>query len=110
MTDASPQPSDEIKTQEQATNVVDDYCRRAVQARLNCNVIIPGNKTATVKAQQQAYDNWLRWYGCAIGALTAFHGVRLIPENAYKLLQQKVYNTLAPQVVGDVRIPVNKGG
>ncbi len=109
MTDVNPRPTDEIRTQEQAINLVDEYCQKAVQSRVNCNVIIPGDQCATVKAQQEAYDNWLRWYGCAIGALVALHRARLIPENAYTQLQQKVYNTLAPQVVGDVRLPIQRG-
>lgn len=107
MTDGT--PVGEIRTLEQATNLVEGYCAKAVEARAQCNVITPGNRQATVKAQQMAYDNWLRWFGCAIGALTALHRAGLIPDNAYKQLQQVVYNTLAPQVVGNVSAPVHRG-
>lgn len=91
-----------IETEEEAIKLVENYCSRAIVARNLCDVIVPGDREATVKQQRRAYENWLMHYGAAIGALVALRNVGKISDNAYEKLQQRVFNTLAPRVVGEL--------
>lgn len=95
-----------ITNQEQATKLVEMYCNKAETARALCNVVIPDDKQATATAQQRAYMQWLMQYGGAIGALVALHKAGLISDNAHIQLQQRVFQTLNPSVVGDVSSPI----
>jgi len=95
-----------ITTQEQATQVVRGYCAKAIEARSACDIEVPGNKQATVALQNKAYQHWLMNYGSAVGALVCFHRTGLISDNAYDLLQQEVFATLASKVVGTINNPV----
>lgn len=95
-----------IDTEEQATKLVETYCERAVDARKLCDVVIPDDTEATVQHQNKAYQHWLMNYGAAIGALVALKNARKISDNAYKQLQQRVFSTLAPRVVGDIVSPI----
>ncbi len=103
--------SGEIRNQEDATKLVETYCKKAVTAREQCNVVIPGNPTATANAQQSAYRAWLMNYGSAVGSLVALHKAGKISDNAHVQLQQKVFQTLQATVVGDVtrKITVVRG-
>ncbi len=96
------QPSERITTQDQATKKVEEYVERAAHARDRCNVEVPGDREATVKAQQKAYQHWLMHYGAAVGTLTVLREAGLISDNAFAWLQPKVYATLAASVMGDV--------
>lgn len=91
-----------IETQEQATKLVEMYASKAETARLLCNVKIPDDPKATADAQQKAYQQWLMNYGSAVGALVSLHKAGKISDNAYVKLQQRVFLTLRPTVVGEV--------
>ncbi len=95
-----------ITNQEQATKLVEMYCNKATTARELCNVVIPGDTAATVRAQQRAHQQWLMQYGGAVGSLVALHRAGMISDNAYEQLQQKVFQTLKPSVVGDITPPI----
>ena len=100
-----------ITTQEQATFVVREFCRKAVEARDKCNIVIPGDHQATVDAQRKMYDDWLMFYGAAVGALNCLHRAGLISDNAFQLLMPEVMATIRPTVVGDLSNPApSKGG
>lgn len=95
-----------ITTQDEATYVVREFCRKAIEARDQCDIEVPGDKEATVRLQNQMYQHWLMNYGSAVGALTCLHRVSLISDNAFELLAAEVFATLQPKVVGELSNPV----
>ena len=103
MTDAGEIRPGTIETREQAIRIVEDYCRKCTEARVNCDIRIPDDPVTTARVQEAAYDEYQCWYGAAIGALTVLKWTKLLPDNTYEQLLQKIHNTRAATVVGLVR-------
>lgn len=91
----------EVKTLEQAKAYVLDLVHKVEWAREGCNVVIPGDKTATVRLQQKAFRNWMIRYGQTLGALTTLMHCRVLNAVAYEELRQRVMETGQPTMVGD---------
>ena len=99
---APPELPPKIETEEQALNYLDSTLTAVTVAREACNVIVPGDKAATVRAQKKAFTRFLMNQGRAMEAAILLFRVGLITDRAYLEFRQRALNTLAASVVGQV--------
>ena len=93
-------PKAEIRTEEQATRVVEDFIRIMQGYRALCNVMVPDPGETLARTQQKNLWIFLTKQGQAEGALKAFKLAGLISDKCYVELHQKAINSLMPTVVG----------
>ncbi len=92
----------EIRTVEQARSYVMELVDKVINAREQCDVIIPGDPEMTARLQRKAYRSWMIRYGQALGALTTLMHCRVLNDVAYSELHQRVLQTGVPTIVGEV--------
>lgn len=93
-------PIAQITNQESAERWVEELIQEMLQRRHRCDVPIPDNSEASVKAQQRAMWSFLTKHGEVIGALKTLVMCGLLSDNAFKALNQRAINALVPSVVG----------
>ena len=92
----------EIRTVEQARAYIMEITLQVINAREQCDVIIPGDPLMTAKLQRKAYRSWMIRYGQALGALTTLMHCRVLNDVAYNELHQAILRTGVPTIVGEV--------
>jgi hypothetical protein len=92
----------EVKTIEQGKAYVLELVRKVENARDLCDVVIPGDKAATVRHQKKAYRSWMIRYGQALGALTTLMHCRVLNDVAYEELRVVVTRTAIPTLMGSL--------
>ena len=90
----------EVRTLEQGRAYILEIVSHVEQARDLCDVIIPGDREATVKHQRKAYRSWMIRYGQALGALTTLMHCRVLNDVAYAELRGRILATGEPTIVG----------
>ncbi len=101
---AEDNPGYRIDTEEQARNWVMELVADVEAARFECNVSVPDNSQAQVRSQMRAYRTYMIKHGSALGVIMALHRAGKLGDVAYNELRQRVVNTLAPTIVGAVRL------
>ncbi len=92
----------EVRTIEQARAYMIEIVEQVVNAREQCDVVIPGDPQMTARLQRKAYRAWMIRYGQALGALTTLMHCRVLNDVAYNELHQHVLQTGVPTIVGEV--------
>lgn len=93
----------ELKTEEQRQKWLECLIDDMHHWRRKCDVIIPDQSEATVKAQQRASWAFLQKQGKVIGAISAMKVCGLISDRCFQEMNQKAANTLIPTIVGEKR-------
>ena len=100
MSYADDNPGYRLDSEEQARNWILELVEGVKVARLDCNVVFPGDAARSVAHQRKAYHQFLVRHGAALGTLTAVHRCGKLGDVAYSELREVVLNTLAPTIVG----------
>ncbi len=97
--DTKPKPPP-VRTREEAINYLDASLRRLLQARANCDVIIPNNVEATVAQQQKNMRKFLIHVGKLMGESAFAFAMGLIEQETYERFHMAALNSMAAKVVG----------
>lgn len=92
----------EVRTVEQARAYILQLVEQVEQARVGCNIRVPGDNVTTEKLQRKAFVSWMIRYGQALGALTTLMHCRVLNDAAYEELRRRVNETAIPTLVGEV--------
>lgn len=91
-----------IETKKQAENWIRHLLDRLAQARLACDVRVPGDPKATIRAQRRAERQFLVHYGSAIGVIRSLHALQKIGDVSYESYRQEAARHLVPTIVGSL--------
>jgi hypothetical protein len=100
MSHADDHPGYRIDTEDQARNWILELVDGVKEARLQCDIMFPGDQAATVRHQKKSYAAFMVKHGSALGALMSLHRVGKISDVCYSELRKIVIDTLIPTVVG----------
>lgn len=89
-----------ISTRDEAKKWLGHLMDRLSDARMACNVVVPDDHNATVKAQQSAERKYLVHYGTFMGVLRSLHATGHVDDGFYATMHQQAGATLGATVVG----------
>lgn len=89
-----------VRTKDEAIHYLQNAIEMLKQRRHACNVIVPGDTVATVKAQKAADRRFLIHIGRCMEAASLLCAVGLIDVIAFDKFHQEALNTMAPTIVG----------
>jgi len=87
-------------TEERARNWLINQINALELARLDCNVVYPGDKARTAEAQQTADWRFVVKLGAVLGMIVALHKCRLLGDVAHNSFRTRAMATVVPTLVG----------
>ena len=89
-----------IDTKDQAMRYAFERLDRLHEARINCNVVVPGDKVATMQAQKKAFRKYLMTLGAALEACSVLHSVGFLEDAQFSEIYDKAMCTMLADTVG----------
>lgn len=91
-----------ISSRAEAENYAFEKLSRLEELRRSCNVIVPGNKEASMVEQKKAFRKYLMALGATLESCSVLHAVGLLDDTKFSDVYDKAMCTMVSDLVGSL--------